>query len=300
MVSLESKISYLKRIDENLKLKAFHDLLWDKITAILFDNNLSSADELYLGIISSIQKNDKETFEKLYSKKSRSKPTKDSPSPFVNDDFLIFCLIVGITKFNIDKSWIKNIVSIRSRNIITITLENILNNNYSSTSNLPEIILIYFQLTNQSLITNDFLNNTYKSISENVTLFESKSDFQILCAFRAYDLIITIKEAPEGSEISLLKQFNKKFISRIRVLVWMLQIIILLGLLYALLNLPKYTPETVKLIDRYNYVFTILGAFGFTFLGNRIPFIRNKSQELIMRLLGYPKDLIKKSHKIQD
>ena len=299
MVSLENKISYIKSINENLKLRAFHDLLLEKVTLIPI-KDLNTSDELYFGAISSIQTNNKESFEKLYNRKSRSKPTKDSPSPFVNDDFLIFCLIVGINKFNIDKSWIKKIISIRSRNATTITLENILNENYFSTSNLPEVILMYFLLINQSLITNDFLNRAYKSLSENTTLFENKNDFQILCSIRAYDLIIALKETPKGSEIYLLKQFNEQFSKRIKFLTWIIQAVILLVLLYTLLNLPKYTPKTVELIDRYNYVFTVLGALGFTFLGNQIPIIRNKSQELIMRLFGYPKDLIKKSDKIQD
>ena len=73
-------------------------------------------------------------------------------------------------------------------------------------------------INDPSLITNDFLNTTFKSISENTTLFESKSDFQILCAIRAYDLIIELKEASDGSEINLLKEFNAIFIKRIKIL----------------------------------------------------------------------------------
>jgi hypothetical protein len=64
-------------------------------------------------------------------------------------------------------------------------------------------------------------------------------------------------------------------------------------MIYVLLRLPNYTPEVVALIEKYNFVFTLLGVSGFTFLGNQIPFIKNKSQELLMRSFGYPKELLR-------
>ena len=49
-----------------------------------------------------------------------------------------------------------------------------------------------------------------------------------------------------------------------------------------------------RLGDSYGYRrMFILGVLGFTFLGNQIPFIKNKSQELLMRLFGYPKELLR-------
>lgn len=297
MVSLESKFAYIERVNASPKLRAFHDLLSEKNISFWHENNLSDADELFIGIISSIQTSNKEKFETIYQKKSKSNPTKDSLLPFVNDDFLIFSLIVGIKKYDIDTSWIKNVVAIRSRNAITITLENILNENYYSTINLPEVVLMYFQLIDESFITNNLLDSAYKSVSENAALFENRSDFQILCATSAYDIIIRLKNAPEGSEVYLLKQFNLKFVKRIKVLSFLLQLSILLFLLYCLLQLPVYSPELIIWINKYGYVFTVLGALGVTLIGNQFNFIKRKSQELTMRMFGYPRGLIKKIEK---
>src|SRR5690606_25653693 len=96
--------------------------------------------------------------------------------------------------------------------------ENILKENYASTSNLPEIVLMFLKFINQSLITNDLLNFTFRKINENTILFDDKSDFRILCAIRAYDLIIERKEATEGNEITLLKKCNQNFKKRIKIL----------------------------------------------------------------------------------
>lgn len=295
MVSIESKINYLNRISESPKLSALNKLLTGKAIAELNDNDLSENDEIYFGIISAIQANDKPTFEKYYNKKSKSNPSKESPAPFVNDDFLIFSIILGVTKFSIDKAWIKNIISIRSKNPITTTLGNLLAENYYSTSNLFEIVLMFLQQINQSLITNDILNSTFIRINENSALLNSKSDFQIMCAIHAYNSIILLKEAPEGSEIQLLKSFESRFVRRMKVLSWILQVGLLFGLFYGLLQLPDYSPEAIALIDDYGYLFTLLGALGITFFGNQLGFIRRKTHELTMRLFGFPKGLIKKN-----
>ncbi|MDR6563195.1 MULTISPECIES: hypothetical protein [unclassified Arcicella] len=292
MVSIENRISYMERVNESPKIKAFHDFILGKDVSTL-SNNVSDVDEQFFKILSAIQTNNKSEFEEIYIKKSKSNPSKDSPAPFVNDDYLIFCFIIAITKFDIDKTWIKNILSIRNRNITTITLENILNENYSSTSNQSEVVLMFLHICNQSKINNDLLNIAFKNITENTTLLDNRNDFHILCAFRAYDLIIVQKEASEGNEITSLKTFNQKFKKRIKILSWILQTGVLLGLIYSLSKLPIYSPETIKFIDEYDFIFTIIGASGFTFIGNQIPFIKNKSQELLLRLFGYPKELIK-------
>ena len=111
MVSLEEKSTYQVRINESPKLTAFNNLLLGKPTIQPDIADLKESDELYYAIVTAIQTNDKTLFETYFNKKNKSNPSKESPSPFVNDDFLIFCLIVGIIKFGCDKSWIKNIIS---------------------------------------------------------------------------------------------------------------------------------------------------------------------------------------------
>lgn len=293
MVPLEERIDYLSRVNESQKLTAFNNLLLDKLIVVPKDQDLNESEEYYLGIVKAIQENNSADFEKHFEKKCKSKPSKDSPAPFVNDDFLIFSFIVGVVQFNIDKNWINHIISIRNRNDITITFENILKENYVSTSNFPEIVLMFLKFINQNLITNDLLNSTFRKINENTILFDDKSDFRILCAIRAYDLIIERKEATEGNEITLLKKFNQNFKKRIKILSWILQSALFFGLIFGLLKLPIYSPETIAFLDKYDFMFSVFGFLGFTIVGNQIPFVKNKSQELLMRLFGYPKQLIK-------
>lgn len=137
------------------------------------------------------------------------------------------------------------------------------------------------------------MNIAFKSIYENTTLFESKSDFQIISSIRAYEIIILLKVSPDGSEVNFLKKFNTIFLQRIKVLNWIIQIITLIVFLYVLGRYFSNSQESKAFFDKYGNIFTVLGALGLTFLGNFIPFIKKKSLEIIMRLFGYPKEFIK-------
>jgi hypothetical protein len=116
-----------------------------------------------------------------------------------------------------------------------------------------------------------------------------------LCAIYAYNSIILLKEAPDGSEIQMLKSFDSRFVKSMKILSWILQLVFLIVIFYLLLQLPVYSPETIELIDDYGYLFTVLGALGFTFFGNQLSFIRRKTHEMTMRLFGYPRGLMRKN-----
>jgi len=295
MVSIENRVDYSLRINQSQKLTAFNNLLQGKAVLLFTNEEMNQSDEIYFELVNAIHTKDKASFEKFYNKKNKSHPSKESPTPFVNDDFLIFSLIVGITKFELDRVWIKEIVSLRKRNAITITLENILNENYYSKSNLNEIVLMYFQLNNPSLITNNFLNDTFKAILEYTALFENKSDFQIICAIRSYDLIIVQKEALDGSEINLLKQFNSSFLKRVKIIAWIIQTIILITLIYFTIVLISNNLEIKAFFDKIGSVLKLFGILGISQLGNIIPAFKRISNEILLRILGYPAKLIKKN-----
>lgn len=291
MVSIEERAAYYTRLKESPKLAAFYNLLFSK-TVLSPEHDLNETAEIYYGIVHSIQNNKKSDFEIYFRKKSKSNPSKESPSPFVNDDFLIFCLIVGVIKFGYDKVWIKSIVSIRNRNPITITLENILNENFFSKSNLPELVLMYLHLTNQNLLTNDFLNFTYESIVQNESLFESRNDIQIICSVRSYDLIIARKESTDGIKIKLLKDFREAFTKRIKILAWLLQTTVILLILFGIIKLLTINPQIKSFLESINLELKILGLFGISQIGNISTVLKRIIYEAVLKLFGYPKDLI--------
>jgi len=293
MVPIEETINYLSRINNSPKLTTFNNLLGGREIHTSEDQDSNELNQVYYGVIKAIRENNKQDFVTFYSIKSKSKPSKDSAVPFINDDFLIFILLVGVVKFGIDGAWISDIISIRNKNTITITFENIIKENYYSKSILPEIVYMYLHFTKPMLITNDFINFTYKSINDNTQLFEGRSDFQILCAINSYNLIVISKEVPDKSQLLMLQDFTGRFLKRVKFLSWLIQAALFWGVIYLLLTLPKYSPETIKFIEKYNYAFTIFGALGLSFLGNVVPIFKKMSQIILLRLLGASKTSVK-------
>ena len=129
---------------------------------------------------------------------------------------------------------------------------------------------------------------------QNIILFESKDDFQIICAINADTLIMNLKIAPTGSEISLLKKFNSKFIRRIKILRWIIQTLIFILFLFVLVKVLSTLPSVKDFFDKYNPVFTSLGVLGISILGNLIPSINRKTFEILLQIFGYPKELYHK------
>ena len=291
MVSLEDRFSYSSRIEESPKLTAFYNLLSGLpiVSPIQFSNE---TEEIFYGIIQSIQQVKKKDFDLHYSKKSKSNPSKDSPTPFVNDDFLIFCLVLGVLKFKYDTGWIKSIIAIRNRNPITITLENILCENYFSKSNLPELVLMFLHLTNPDLISNDFLNDTYKRITENTKLFDSKNDIQIICSIKSFDLIIYYKEAREGNEIRLFNKFKAVFTKRIKILAWLVQTTLIVLILYSMVNFIAINPQAKAFFDSIGSALKILGLLGLSQIGNIVPVLRKFIYKIVLKSFGYPNEFI--------
>lgn len=291
MVSIEERFSYYSRIKESPKLTAFYNLLFS--IPIVPPNQFSNdTEEIFYGIILSIQQDKKNDFDLNYSKKSKSNPSKDSPTPFVNDDFLIFCLVLGVLKFKYDTKWIKSIIAIRNRNPITITLENILCENYFSKSNLPELVLMFLHLTNPNLITNDFLNSAYKNINENTELFESKNDIQIICSVKSYDLIIYYKGAQDGNEIRLFKEFKSTFTKRIKILAWLIQTTLFVLILYGVMKFITINPQVKAYFDSIGSALKLLGLLGLSQIGNIVPFLRKFIYNAVLKSFGYPKEFI--------
>jgi hypothetical protein len=300
MVSLIERYNYHQRINESPKLVSFYNLLFDReVVESSQAETTGSFDELYFGVISALRRNDKATFEKLLALKSKSRPSKDSIMPFINDDFLVFSFVCGIMKYRLDKDWITYILSIRMQNAITMTFKNILAGDLYSKASIPEIFIVYLKLVQPDTINDVHLTNAYKSVTNDVNvLLGSQNDFRIICAIRAYDLIVLERRPFDGDTATKLKIFQNRFLRRTKFIGWSLQLVFLVSLLWGLSKLPYYSSETINYLNENGYIFTILGALGITFLTNQINWVKDQTHTMVMRLLGYPKELIKKNRYI--
>ena len=288
MVSIENQIAYLEGID-NPKLLAFRLYLFDE--SLVIPNSFESEiDEHFYTILVSIKDSDKETFTKIYESLSNRQP--NITSPFVHDDFLIFLLIVGTISFDSENSWLKNVVSLRSRNEISITFENLLKNNYSSTSNLPEITLFFLYKVKRDIISDDLVLRTYKSIIRNTNLIEKTSDFRTLISLRSMELVILLKNVSDGVELDTLRDFQTKFLKRIKLFASFIYFVFVMFLVR--IGYMIYTHLSTEHQQLFSDVGLVLSLFGIALLGGAIfALIRKVIFRITARVFGFPMKLLK-------
>src|SRR5690554_3210055 len=166
MVPLEVKYEYINSLPTSDKIKTFQCLISNESMY----SNKEEFDELtdvIYGMIESIQLNQSENFLKYYERKSNSQPSKDSRAPFIYDDFFIFTVLVGVSKFNIEKTWINKILNIRNENNRTSTFKNLIDGNFINTNNEYAIVYCFLKLIQPTEITNDFANKAFRQINQN-------------------------------------------------------------------------------------------------------------------------------------
>jgi hypothetical protein len=293
MVSLEEQLTYSQRIETTPKLSALKNMLSGQV--ICFPNGdlqISDTDKIYYEITTAIQTNDKNRFVEFFNKKNKSNPSKDTPQPFVHDDFLIFSLIIGIVKFDCDRVWIKNVISTRTKNKITTTFENILNGDFNHSENIKSIVFMYFHLIDQSEISADIANETFTSINSSNQLFQNQNDFITICAILSYNRIIELKTLPDNSDYQLLKLFETKFTKRIKILAWFIQTIILAFLVFVIYEVISAKPEIKILFDKVGSILKVTALIGISQLGNISPWIKKWFYQILLSAFGYPHKLL--------
>ncbi|MFZ2865241.1 MAG: hypothetical protein WA440_10860 [Ignavibacteriaceae bacterium] len=288
MVSLIDKSAYLNEIKNLPKLYSFYNLLTNASIFAEVRNDEPEIDRFYFSFIKSLQENDQEHFSDYYTQLSKRNPTEESP--WIHNDFLVFVIICGVIKYQLDKEWILKVLLLRPTSTklnksINNTFNSLLNSNYSSNENLFEIIIVFLDILNFPQLSNDLLDNAYISIGYKFNQEYIKNDFAQLISLRAFDIIILSKEAPDSNEIYNLRNFKKVFLERVR----LCQNLIYITLLTILIALNFYFIKTSENFKNYlNDISIIAGIFGIG-LVVAIKWIKQFIGWLILKLFGYYK-----------
>ncbi len=289
MVSLEEKISYLSQVKANPKLQSFYNLLYRKAIAPPPPSTTIEIDEIYYGIVAAIAHQKKNDFHNFYARISKRIVDKDSPSPFIYDDGLIFSTIVGVKLFDSDKTWIRNVISIRSSSQVTTTFSHLLEDDFLSKSNLPEIVIPFLELTEQLSGHEPILDKAYGKIASDIDLYSNSNDFVIIMTLRSFDVIVQSKSSHAG-DFERLRAFEGKFVTRVGYLSVALYNILLFAFIYGCIKGLALVPAFKDRLNDFALLISVIG----TSFSNLFSFFKNKMKLLIYNLLGYAKHLEKK------
>jgi len=286
MVFIEERNQFLASISGQPKQLALFNLL-TKLPLEILSEDISETDAIYYSCIQAINDNNKVGFEKQYNLISQRKISKGTNAPFIHDDFLIFILIIGVSKFDCAKEWIEGVTKNRTQNATTITFINLLRGNYLSKANIQSLTIAFLFEIDKSKITNGLLNEAYEAVCD---LKQSTNNYFIrIVNYRAFDLIIQYKLPRDSDDIARLLEFEKRFKKRINTFSYIayngLLLIILFGTYYILHNLPEEWKSKI------NEVGILIGIGGVGLFGNIIPKWKTKFYTLILRVFGYKQAL---------
>lgn len=278
MVSVEERISYLNKIQQIPKIKLFSDLLNGKQC----DDNIANVDAAYIGFIDSLSNNNEQKFKEFYNDFSRKKPSNESL--WINDDFLIFVLILGIVRYKIDRAWIKGAINARTTQkpehlSINKTFSNILDDNFQSNDNLYEIVIVLQDFLNLAIST-EHLDDLYNRISNNINLYSSQNDFLVCLSMKAMDIIIISKGLPDNKEIANLRDFVALFQKRVKTISKVIYLLILFAIIVLMLVFWE------KYAEFFNSISVVFGLLGVGLL-SLIKWVQEKIYEFLLSVLGY-------------
>lgn len=285
MVSIIDRAAYLQILSSQPVIMAFHGLLYGLNNTPDSGNNSQhiETDQIYFDLIRALQEGKKRDFQAAYARISRRTVTKNSTAPFLHNDYLIFVLVTGILKFNIEQAWIKSVMQARAKNRTTQTFEQLLIGDYHSKSGHTEMIFAYLSLTNPQKLTKDIQETAYRSVTQNHNLLGDGNDLIILCSLFTYDTIIMKSEPSERAREDELMKFEQRFIKRCGISAVVLYNAAILALVYLIWKEANRFPA---LKDNAGTISGIVGILGVS-LGNFLTKVRDIIKSLIMLIWGY-------------
>lgn len=274
MVSLEQRGEYLKGILVNEKFLIFYNFLVSNGTSVIGESMPPSdvIDDSFRDILMAICNSNSQDFQKHYSQYSSRTPSPTSP--FVNDDFLLFSLIIGVKKFGLSQEWVEKVLQARKCtspdcNQTLTTFKNILLQNYNSLDNHLGIILIVQNILNNDLLLPANKAKLYTGITS--SMFPSKrSDFLNIVELRAYDLLIREQLFDGNGEYQLYKDMVQSTDVRIRqlskVFFYLLCTSLILLIFYGYFKYEQFK----EFVQNFEALFGFIGLSGIMFWRDKL------------------------------
>jgi hypothetical protein len=295
MVSIISRSDFIRQFESDEYTTALVDFLLGKVLSKNEDVSTSNANEISKQAFYALQNNDKSLFSELYQEITRRKPKPESE--WVYNDILLFAITLGIKKFNLDKQWLDEVLSIRIEHsheeskLITQAYIDILTGNLENTNNHQPLIIVLKYFLGFSIGNEDDVNSIYQELTQNIFPY-SNAAFVNLINLKAYDVILLSKgliDLDRQRDVEdFLLYFNKR-VTQFATFIWLILVTLVasLSIVFAIFYLTSDTPQAAR-VER---LLDVLPFFGFG--GLIIPAFIYKRQiinffkEPFFRYFGY-------------
>lgn len=287
MVSLISQSTYIKQIESDESNKALVDFLYGRSLDISSKLSLSNANNILLYALNAIQKNDRNSFIEAHGNINHRQPNPDSD--WIYNDILLFSLVLGVKKFELEKTPLLKILNTRSsqsdteKELVTQTFEDVLKNNFESIDNYQPLMLVMKYYLDVSLGDEETINNTYLELVEReFPIF--KAPFLNLISLKAINIILLSKNLIDWERQKAIVSFIESYEKRTRqmaTIIWLCCVIIVVILSFGFLNYYlTSSPQQADVIARFLTILSVVG------IGSLLPVVAliNSRKKIIDKL----------------
>lgn len=291
MVFIELKSSYIEAFKSSPEMINVIDFILNQTNAATSNHGQKSIDRPVNSLIHAILDRNNILFCQIEEYYKRRKP--DSSSPWINNNYLIFLLLIGQSIFETDNSWLKAVIGIRKKNdeetgIILDFFNSILSRSAASaTGTISPLHLVYIFHTDPIKITNSMVNESLIALNKVQDFPHFHNEFLNILYLGAFQIALLSKDIVNYNlkdKVEKLKLKCNKGISTIsNVILFFLLIVTLLIIFLFVKNIFLTLSERWR-----NGIVTIIGIGGLTILeivrGRRK--IKNWVENRLRRILG--------------
>jgi len=219
-------------------------------------------------------------FSELYTDIVRRRPK--SESEWVYNDILLFALTLGVKKFELERDWLEDVLSIRlersqeeSRSVAQ-TYMDLIKDNFENTSNHQPLMIVMKNSLDLAIGNTESLNSTYQSLTQREFPYSKVAFLNLIC-LKAFDIIVLSKGLIDIQRQKAIEKFVVKFNKRITqiaiALWWLLLLLTVAASASFLIYYLRLSPIEAERITR---ILTLLPFLGFGGLTIPVVVYRNR------------------------
>jgi len=218
MVSVESQSAYWLPLRANPLTNFFIDFLDEKPGLLPPDLNISDNDNVVCNLLTYVRQTNINDATSLYQRLTTRQVRPDSE--WIHNDYLIFALICTVRKFQLDSSWLRQILLQRpnteaTQRLINKSFDNLLAENYSAKEDYHQISVICQLVIQREQFAPEQLHKMFAYLWRHSFPYFPESEFLNIVSLRAIRVAFEAKGLLNPEEQFVARKFTKLFLSRV-------------------------------------------------------------------------------------
>ncbi len=216
MVSVDAHSAYWERLRANPLTSFFIDFLDGQPGVVIPALAPSDTASIVCNLLDYVRRGDTTAAASLYQLLTTRQVRSDSP--WLHNDFLVFAVVCTVRRFQLDSTWIRNVLQKRpdsemEKSLINRSFQNLLAGNLNAREDLHQISLVYQVMAQQEQFDADRLHKMFAYLwRQNFPYFDS--EFLNILSLRAIRIAFEVKGLVNPEDRFVAEAFRQRFFER--------------------------------------------------------------------------------------